>query len=223
MNQKTEFLLGLSCLLPMLYYLFYFNRIDKRYQFLFYLLLTDVAIEILNNTNTQQFLWIDTFKKCYFNIYLFINFLVFLWLVYKNKYTGKTLIALTVSIALAVFIANGLLEKSFNAYFFFFLCYVSSIMLFISIKILSAQIFETSKSWYKNFWFLFSSACILYHSFTVLIFGLFYFSLFDTPNGRSVVYIHHFINVFYYLLMLWAIYLLPKKPILTLPIKKINV
>ena len=208
MSNNTELILGLSCLIPTLYCFFVLKKIETSYRLFFFVILSDVVIELVNVVIKKVFF--IRIPIVFFNCYLLINFFFFLHFVSYNKYIKKNLGILLFIVSIIIFIANGFYEVSINKFYFFFLCFTSMVMLFVSIKILSAQIFETNKKLFKNFWFLFSCGAVLYHSFTLLIFGLYYFSLFKTPNGRSVVYIHHFVNVAYYLILTWAIYYIPK-------------
>ena len=65
----------------------------------------------------------------------------------------------------------------------------------ISIDILSRQVMAIKERLINNFWFWFSSFSIVYNALNLLIFGLYFFTMFDTPNGKAIANIQHFVNV----------------------------
>jgi hypothetical protein len=209
MDKNTETILGLSCIIPSIIGIVKYKQLDKKYYYFIYLMwldfLTEFSIIILKRV------FLITNANFVVNYYLVINFIFFLVFIWQNKFITKQLVFILTASALIVTVLNHIYNKSFFDFNFFILCFVSICKLFISIHVLSNQIFETNTKPLKNFWFLFSCCAIIYDAFTLLIFGLYFFSLFSTAGGRTVLYIHHFVNVFCYLFFAFIILKIPKK------------
>jgi hypothetical protein len=209
MDKNTEMILGMSCIIPSIIGIIRFKNLEKKYLYFIYLIWVDFLIEFCVSMLEKVFL-VES-SSFLINFYLLINFCLFLIFVWHNKFIQKKLVIILTILSVIVSISNYAYSKNFFAFNFFTLCFVSICKLFISIHILSNQIFETHTKPLKNFWFLFASCAIIYDAFTLLIFGLYFFSLFSTAGGRTVLYIHHFVNVFCYLFFAFAILKIPKK------------
>jgi hypothetical protein len=209
MDKSTEMILGLSCIIPSIVGIIRFNKIEKKYYFFIYIMWIDFLTEFTNIILQKVFLIPKT--TFVINYYLLINFIFFLVFIWQNKFITKQLVFILTGLALIVLVLNHIYNKSFLDFNFFLLCFVSICKLFIAIHVLSNQIFETNIKPLKNVWFLFSCCAIIYDAFTLLIFGLYFFSLFSTAGGRTVLYIHHFVNVFCYLFFAFVIFKIPKK------------
>jgi hypothetical protein len=209
MDKNTEMILGMSCIIPCIVGIIKYTKIEKKYIFFIYIMWLDFFVEFSNIILKKVFLIKNTTFGI--NTYLIINFIFFLILILQNKFIQKKIVFILIALSIIIAVGNNLYNNSFSKFNFFVLCFVSICKLFISIHILSRQIFETYIKPLNNFWFLFSCCAIVYDAFTLLIFGLYFFSLFSTEGGRTVVYIHHFINVFCYLFFAFVILKIPKK------------
>lgn len=145
------------------------------------------------------------------NIYMLSHFFLFLFFVFRNGYIGSKTRYVFVVAALVVASINAFYSGTLFNPFYYLLCYVSLVMLIVSIDILSKQIFELKTRLVNNFWFWFGSASILYNAFTLMIFALYFFTMRDTPNGKAIGDIQHFANAVYYLLIAFALLKIPVK------------
>jgi hypothetical protein len=211
MDKNTEMILGLSCIVPGIIGIVKYKQLEKKYHYFIYIIWIDFLTEFCNIVLKKVFLIPRT--NFVVNYYLVINFIFFLVFIWQNKFIQKKLAIVLIGLSIVITVVNHFYNTSFTDFNFFTLCFVSTCKLFISIHVLSNQVFETNIKPLKNFWFLFSCCAIIYDAFTLLIFGLYFFSLFSTSGGRTVVYIHHFINVFCYLFFAFVILKIPKKRI----------
>jgi hypothetical protein len=212
MNKILEQIVAMSCILPAIIGLYYFRIIDKKFHAFIYMMILDVVVESIAfivlqmpSFNNSQFLVI--------NLYMVINFILFLLLVYQNGYISKKSMQLFLILSIPILIFNAISNESIFKTFFYFLCYVSAVMLFISIHILSKQILEVNKKMKDNCWFWISAFSVLYNAFTLLIFGLFFFSLFNSPDAKTIFVIHHYVNATCYIFFAVAIFKIPHKKV----------
>ena len=84
-------------------------------------------------------------------------------------------------------------------------------MLYVSINILSRQTIAIKYKLINNCWFWISSFSIIYNAFTLLIFGLYFFAMFNTPKGKAIGDIQHFANLVCYVFFAVAIIKIPEK------------
>ena len=115
------------------------------------------------------------------------------------------------AVACLVCLFNYLYEHTVLKTFFYLLCFVSAIMLYVSINILSRQTIAIKYKLINNCWFWISSFSIIYNAFTLLIFGLYFFAMFNTPKGKAIGDIQHFANLVCYLFFAVAIIKIPEK------------
>lgn len=195
MNKDIEYLMAMSCVLPAIAGLWRYRDIEAKYHPFIFMILLDIFIE----TFLYKYAAIPVVGKYPFavlNLYMLLNFFLFLLLVKRNDYLSRNLLFLVLTLAGAIgiinFIYNG---NDVSKLFYYLLCFVSAAMLIISINILSRQIMEIRIKLVNNFWFWFSSFSILYNAMNLLIFGLYFFALSDTKNGAAIGDIQHFTNV----------------------------
>jgi hypothetical protein len=212
MNDEMKYIMGMTCALPALICLWRHKKTDSRYRAFMYMMLLVIPVETIRFMAIKNFLSFDTDTLCS-NLYILINFGLFLYFTYINDYISKRLLQYFIAAALLLGIANCLKEGSVFAFFYYLLCFVSIIMLFISIDILSRQIMETGTKLLQRFWFWFAGISVLYNAYTLLIFGLYAFSLFDTPNGKTIGTIQTYIVAACYILYIFAALKIPAKKI----------
>lgn len=210
MNADITYLMAMSCVLPAAAGIYKYKGINSRYHPFIYMMILDVVVETIYYL-AFKFPELGRFPQVTVNIYMVLNFGLFLYFVYINDYLSKKAMQLFVAIALLFGVFNYIYLGTIYAPFFYLLCYVSAIMLIISIDILSRQIMAIKEKLTDNFWFWVSSFSILYNAFTLLIFGLYIFAMFDTPNGKAIGIIQHFVNVACYVFFAVAIYRIPEK------------
>lgn len=194
MSQTLNIIIGLSCVIPAAIGLYLYKRMDKQFHPFIGMAVLTVIAEIINYLDLR----FPTFGKIQpiaINLYMLLNFFLFLLLLYKGGQIGKKKGLLFFLIALLVTISNLAYNKTVFSPFFYLLCFVSSIMLFASIDILSRQILTTKGKLFDSFWFWFSSTAILYNAFNLLIFGIYVFAMFETPAGKALGSIQHFGNL----------------------------
>jgi hypothetical protein len=210
MNVVVLNIMKFSCFLPLIIGLVTFNKIDRKYYPFVYMMLADATIEIIVYICNMP-----SFSKKYsnfcFNIYLPTFFFLSLRFVYLNKFISKKTVIISFIASLPFLVFNLWYNKGEFLFPFYYLSFISPVMLFIFINILSKQVVEINIKLVNNFWFWIASFSILYHAFTLLIFSLYFFSLFNTPNGRSILNIHHYVNGLSYVAFAFAILLIPSK------------
>ena len=156
------------------------------------------------------------------NGYMQLHFFLFLYFVYRNNYLGRRWFYILPVPALAICVISIIYTANpFNS-FIYPLCYVSLVMLIISINILSRQIMEFKVSISRNCWFWFSTASLLANTYNLLIFGLFFFALRDTPNGKAIGSIQHFVNAACYGAFTIALLVAPEKKLMYKGERKVN-
>lgn len=210
MNADITYMLAMSCVLPAIAGIYRLNKIDKKFHAFIYMMILVVLLETWIYLSINQ-LALGKYSRLPLNIYMLLNLALFLVFVYANGYLNKTKVQLLIAAAFAVAIFDYIVYNSVFKLFLYLLCFVSVVMLIISIDILSKQIMEIKYKLTNNFWFWFSSASVLYNAFNFLIFGVLVFSLIATKNGKSIADIQHFTNALSYLLFTIAIFKIPTK------------
>lgn len=217
MSKELLYLMAMSCVLPVAAGVFRFREIDSKFHPFIYMKLLDVMIETFLFVHKKVPV-IGQYPYAALNLYMILNFCLFLVLVCGNNYlstrAGKLLVLLALMIAGVNFIYNG---YNFSQTFFYLLCFVSAAMLLISIDILSRQVMEIRDRLANNFWFWFSSFSILYNALNLLIFGLYFLTMFGTPGGKAIANIQHFVNVACNIFFTVAVLKIPikRKPLLS--------
>jgi hypothetical protein len=210
MNADITYILSMSCVIPTIAGFYRFKKIDKKFHAFIYMMMLVVLLETWIYLG-KQFPALGSLSRLPINIYMLLNLGLFLFFVYSNAWLSKKKMQLLLVVALAVAIFDCIYYNSVFKLFLYLLCFVSVVMLIISIDILSKQIMEIQYKLANNFWFWFSSASVLYNAFNFLIFGVLVFSLIETKNGKSIADIQHFTNAFSYLLFAIAILKIPAK------------
>lgn len=200
----------MSCTIPAAAGIYRFKKTGNKFHPFVFMMLCDMAIETIYYLSIR-FPAMGSFPQLAVNMYVLINFALFLYLVHINNYLGKKLMQLLFSLALLIAVINclyaGTLFRSFTVLF----CFIWSVNLIISIDILSRQIMALNEKLFNNFWFWVSSAYILYNAFNLLVFIPVFFTTIDATNGKAIGNIQHFVNVACYLFFAIAILRIPAK------------
>jgi hypothetical protein len=209
MNADIKYMLAMCCVLPAIVGVFRYNKIDSRYYPFIYMMIITAVLE------TIIFLSIKFPKSGYspsvaINIYMLVNFALFLNFANINTYLRKKSMHWLLAAAVPVCIFNFIYLQTFLQPFYYLLCYVSAVMLIISIDILSRQTMVIKYKLVNNCWFWISSFSIIYNAFTLLIFGLYFFAISDA-RGKAIGDIQHFANAFCYIFFAVAILKIPEK------------
>jgi hypothetical protein len=193
------------CIIPAMVGLVYYKRMDKKFHPFVWMTCLTLLPEIATFPARMGSQIAKLTLMPIMHIYMLGNFYCFLLLMKRNQYVSpkKTNILLLSALAFCAFniIAYGVTDKSL----FQTLSIVTIIMLFLSIDILSKQIFETKGSLFQSFWFWFSSASILYNAITLLIFANYIFAMRGTPEGKTIGVIQALGNAFCQLLYAYTI------------------
>lgn len=210
MTADVSYILAMSCLIPAALGIYRFGKTDSRYHPFFYMMILDVLIETFIYI-AGKYPGSGGIIQLSVNKYTFINFILFLYFTNTNGYLKKRWMQVLIALALLVSIVNFLYEHSIFKTFYYLLCFVSASMLIISIDILSRQTMAITYKLVNNCWFWFSSSSIIYNAFTLLIFGLYFFAMSNSPKAKAIGTIQHFANLFCYLLFTVAIWKIPEK------------
>jgi hypothetical protein len=210
MHEDIVYLMAMSCVLPAVTGIYKYKRTDKKYHPFIYMMILDVIMETIYFLDIK-FPGAGGISPLAVNLYMHLNFGLFLYFVYINSYLTKKAMQLLIIIAVLIGIFNYIYYGTLFTFFYYLLCFVSAVMLIISIDILTRQIMEIKYKLVNNFWFWVSSFSIIYNSFTLLIFGLYVFAMFDTPNGKAIGSIQHFVNAVCYVFFAVAIFRIPEK------------
>ena len=200
----------MSCVIPATTGIYRYRCIDKKYHPFIYMMVLDVVIETVYYL-AFRFEGMEKITLLAVNTYMHLNFALFLYFVYVNRYLSKRGVKYLMATALMTGGFNYIYNGTLFAPFYYLLCFVCIIMLIVSIDILSRQIMEIKDKLVNNFWFWVSSFSILYNAFTLLIFALFLFAMGNTPNGKAIGSIQHFVNVGCYVFYAVAIWKIPQK------------
>lgn len=198
MNDDLRYALAMITLVPSVIGLYKFKRVSTSIHPFIIMIWLDAIMETITYlciklpANPQ-------IQPVAVNSYMLLNFLLFLYLVYRNEYLQKTSCLALSLIAIAVFTGSAVFNKTISVTFWYLLCFVSFAMLLLSIDILSKQIMSVKQKWSGNFWFWMSATSILYNAQVLLIFGLYFFALFNTKTGKSIGNIQTFTNAVCYI------------------------
>lgn len=197
MSQTLYSIIGLSCIIPAIIGIYLYRRMDKSFHPFVWMALLTLIPELLHRgaLNNAGFVkpWLVSI-----NLYMLLNFTCYLLLVYKGGYLKRKAVYIFFGGAIAVGVVNFLYNASNQSAFsplLYLLCYVSTIMLFTAIDILSGQVLAVRVKLINNFWFWFSSTVIIYNAFNLLIFGSYVFAMSATPTGKAIGNIQHFANL----------------------------
>ena len=203
-------MLAMSCVFPALIGIYRYYKIHSKYHPFIQMMILAVLIETIIYFS-MKFPKYGSYWQLAVNIYTLINFALFLYFTQINGYLSKKAMQWLLAIACIVSVFNYIYEHTILKTFFYLLCFVSAIMLIISIDILSRQTMAIKYKLINNCWFWISSFSIIYNAFTLLIFGLYYFAMFNTPKGKAIGEIQHFANLICYLFFAVAIIKIPEK------------
>jgi hypothetical protein len=210
MNADITYILAMSCVLPALTGIYRYHKIHSKYHPFIQMMILAVLIETIIYISIK-FPKYGGYWQLAVNIYTFVNFALFLYFTNINGYLSKRWMQWLLAIGAVVCVFNYMYEHTVLKTFFYLLCFVSAIMLIISIDILSRQTMVIKNKLINNCWFWISSFSIIYNAFTLLIFGLYYFAMFNTPKGKAIGEIQHFANLICYLFFAVAIIKIPEK------------
>jgi hypothetical protein len=195
--------MGMTCIIPAAIGLYKYKGMDKKFHPFVAMMILTVMVEIISYIAEKNNLF-QKFDRIPGNLYMLPNFVFFLYLVWKNGYLKKIPAQLFFLIALLLVVVNLICNNSFLGPWLYALCFVSSVMLFVAVDILSKQVLSVKIKLVDNFWFWFSSTSVLYNAFNLLIFGNYSFALFGTSVGKAIGTIWHFVNIACQLLFAFA-------------------
>lgn len=210
MNTDIKYMLAMSCVLPALIGIFRYNKIHCKYHPFIYMMILTALIETIYYS-AYKFPQLGMLPKLAVNTYMLVNFALFLYFVYLNNYISKRLLQWLLAVACLVCIFNYAYLGTFLQAFSYLLCYVSAVMLIISIDILSRQIMATKEKLVNNFWTWVSSFSIIYNAFTLLIYSQLFFAVTNKQYINPIANIHHFANLICYVFFAVAMLKIPKK------------
>lgn len=216
MSDNLTFILAMSCLLPFVAGMIRYRDLKNNYRLFVFLMLLDVIMELVYKTKHTT--GVD--GSLIFNIYLVVNFALFLYFVYLNGFiVQKWLLLLGPAIALAIInfifyedICSPFLNDLTNLVLLrscYLFSFTAVIMLFISIEILTRQITTLNSKLINNPWFWISSAYALSMSYNLLFFCLYIFAMSETAEGKSVGDMQHYVNAFSYVLFTIGVFKMP--------------
>jgi len=209
MNADIKYMLAMSCVLPALIGIFRYNRIHSKYHPFIYMMILTAVVETIFYL-AGKFSALSMFPRFVVNIYMLVNFVLFLYFVYTNRYISKWVLQWLLIIAGVICLFNFIYLRTFLKAFYYLLYYVSGVMLIISIDILSRQIMVTKEKLANNFWAWVSSFSIIYNAFTLLIYGQLFFAVTNEQNVNPIANIHHFANLICYIFFAVAILKIPE-------------
>jgi hypothetical protein len=210
MSAAMVYLMAMSCAIPAIAGIAIYKKLDKRYYLFVHLMILNTINETAVYFTKTQF-EADNISQLVLNIYTVLFFALSIKFVYGHGFlTYQKRIWAFIGFAV-VMVFNFILENyRVNRVFFYLVCYLSCILIIIATNILSQQAMVTNKKILDNFWFWYSGVTIISSAFTLLIFGLYYTAMFNTPEGKSIANIHHFANMFCQLLFTVAVIKIPR-------------
>lgn len=210
MNTDIKYMLAMGCVLPALAGMYRYNKIDSKYYPFIYMMLLTAVIETIIYLSIKLSA-LGQFPSLAVNVYMLVNFFLFLYFVYSNGYVSQKAMQALLVVAGVVSIFNYIYLHTFLTAFYYLLCYVSAVMLIISIDILSRQTLVIKYRLVNNFWFWVSSFSIIYNAFTLLIFGLYFFAMSNTSKAKAIGDIQHVANLVCYVFFTVAMLKIPAK------------
>jgi hypothetical protein len=210
MNAGLTYIMAMTCSIPAAAGIYRYKGIDKKYHPFIFMMMVDMVIETIYYL-AIEFRVFGNFPQLAVNIYVLINFALFLYLVYINGYLTRTVMQLLLIAAFIIAVINYFYAGTVFTAFSLLCTFIWSVNLIISIDILSRQIMALNEKLLNNFWFWVSSSYILYNAFNLLVFVPVFFTNIDGPNGKAIGGIQHFVNVACYIFYAIAIFRIPKK------------
>jgi hypothetical protein len=202
----------MGCVLPAAVGMYRYNKMDSKYHPFIYMMILTMLIEtIIYSSNKFKFAGYGGFWQLAVNIYMLLNFGLFLYFTKTNGYLNKRVMQGLLVLACIVSVFNYFYEHTVLRTFFYQLCFVSVTMLLISIDILSRQTMAIKYKLVNNFWFWFSSFSIIYNALTLLVFGLYFFAMHDSPKAKAIGVIQSFTNTICYIFFAVAMLKIPEK------------
>ncbi len=181
---ELRLILAMFVLFPAIVAIYKYKKVDKKFHPFMFMIWIEVITETLNYIYKKNHGNGGTFV-INLNTYIVLNFFLFLYLSVLNSFLNRKKAVVIFIIAILICVANYIFIKPVNI-FFYSLCYVSFVMLFIGIDILSNQMIEIKVALKNNFWFWFSSTTIIYNTQVLIIFNLYFFAMFNTSVGKSI-------------------------------------
>lgn len=210
MDAALTYIMAMSCTIPAAAGIYRYKRIGNKFHPFIFMMLFDMVIETVFYLSIR-FPAMGNFPQLAVNVYILINFALFLYLVHINNYLSKKLMQLLFAAAMVIAVAHSIYAGTVFKTLTVLFCFIWSVNLIISIDILSRQIMALNEKLFNNFWFWVSSAYILYNAFNLLVFIPVFFTTMDAPNGKAIGNIQHFVNVACYLFYAIAIFRIPAK------------
>jgi hypothetical protein len=210
MTPAENYILAMVSIIPAAVGIYKYKRTDKKFYPLIYMIWLIVLIENIAYWLPRESAGLRPLTDFLVNIYAMANFGLFLYFVQVNHYISKKLALLLFVSGLAAGIGNAAIQHTAFIIFLYLLCFVSTVMLFISINIMSRQIMEVKTKLVNNTWFWISSIFILYNGYNLLIFGMYVLALANSPNGKTIGNIVHFVNAACYILYVVVLLRLPE-------------
>jgi hypothetical protein len=209
MSKELEFTLAMACVIPAIVGLLKWKQIHSSFHPFIYMMwlvvLNELIVRLLGSLPNYT-----NFRFLVINIYMLFNFGMFLWLIVNHQFMRRKSSLWFFGMAICVGLANYFYTHLILQTFYYLLCFVSVVMLFFSIDILSKQVTSVKTKLNDNFWFWFSSISIVYNAFTLLIFASIIFAL-SKPLAEGIGAIEHFINPVCYILFAIALFRLANK------------
>ena len=201
--EQVKYVLALSCIIPAAIGLFNLKKVEDKYLPFIFMMVLDVIIELISNFTRDHKL---------VNVYMLVDFSLFLYFVYNNKFLNKNLAKLFWGVAFLFFISNCFYHGIVSMPSYTQLCFVSATMLFVFISVLTKQITALRVKLIDNFWFWLSSAFVLYNANLLLLFSLYNFAMDKTLNGKVIIdNLWPFINTGSYIFFAVAMLKIPPK------------
>lgn len=209
MSEEVTYVLAMTCLLPAIAGIWRYKKMHPEFRPLVYMMVFAVLLETVLYVAKKYGYIIYALPVV--NLYMLLNLSFFLYFVKINRYINEKMMRGLLVTALAVLMFNYIHEEyNMLKVYYYLMCFVSLVMLAIVINILSRQTMVVKYKLVNNFWFWFSSFSIIYNAFTLLIFGLYFFAMSDSPKGKAIGVIHHFVNAACYLFFTLAIFKIPQ-------------
>lgn len=212
MNAHITFILSLSCGLPLLAYLFTYQRIDKNYQPLVLVFCLALFTELFVHLS-RSFLHINN-GSYYIYTLATIGWLYLYFRFYKNQGLFKNqpvYRVLLVAYIIFILLNWSLLFKS-EGFFNFFRTGVvyAAIILFFSVELFSRQIFGSGNNILTNPLFLIGLSGVMFHAYYIFTTALILLRTSDGVFMNRVSDIQKIVNVLCYILYAIAVLCIPK-------------
>lgn len=210
MSQELRYILAMSCIIPGIVGLCLYRRMQVQYHLLVYMMLGDALTETIVFIG-EKYTPFGQFSDLWSNAYIIISLMLFLGFVNSNGYIKKQLLRLLLAVAVLLAICIFFKVAPFFKNYYLLLCFMYATMLFISIDILSKQVMVINTRLIHNFWFWVSCLFIMQTAYGLLTFGIYLFSLAETPYGKNIGFLHLYVNVTYYCLFSIVLLYVPKR------------